>query len=111
MLFEIYKTNPNAKKVLVIDARSQIAAYGNKAKGVTDDPQDGVEIQGFTSLLPLEMGQQTPLNPKPDLSKFTSNCRVTRLQSIVKLSCLWRPDEHRTRSPDRQAIGSRAGQV
>lgn len=33
MLFEIYKTNPNAKKVLVIDARSQMAAFGNKAKG------------------------------------------------------------------------------
>jgi hypothetical protein len=33
MLLEIGKTNPNQMKVLVVDARSQVAAYANKARG------------------------------------------------------------------------------
>jgi hypothetical protein len=32
-LFEIGVTNPKKKQLIVIDARSQIAAYGNRAKG------------------------------------------------------------------------------
>lgn len=33
MLNEIGRLNPNQKKVFIVDARSQIAAYGNRAKG------------------------------------------------------------------------------
>ena len=33
MLYEIGLTNSNNMKVYIVDARSQIAAYGNRAKG------------------------------------------------------------------------------
>jgi myotubularin-related protein 1/2 len=33
MFVEIGRNNPNINKVLIIDARSQVAAFANKAKG------------------------------------------------------------------------------
>jgi rhodanese-related sulfurtransferase len=50
MLFEIGSTNPNQKKVLVVDARSKMAAYGNKAKG------GGFEIDQYYSNCKLVYG-------------------------------------------------------